>query len=215
MKSRFLLLLLLWSPAVLADEWETVVNGPPFTVKNRDRAGSDIKEVWAEGDLDARVSDLQDVLLHEKEFKNFMPNLKVAREVGKREADGSFYVYVELDLPVVTSRDYISRVWNDETVKPDGTGAFRQHWKAAADKLPERANLIRLKVNDGSWDITPIGDGSKSHVIYKFATDPGGSVPAFAANLGNKQAVTGTLRGIEKEAQRRAALRAADAGTSK
>jgi hypothetical protein len=69
-----------------------------------------------------------------------------------------------------------------------------------------------VRVNDGSWAITPTGDGSKSHVVYKFATDPGGAVPKFAANIGNKKAVAGTLQAIEQEAQRRRAARNADAG---
>jgi hypothetical protein len=207
------LLVLCVSSVALADEWETILDGPPFTVKNRAIPNSAIREVWAEGDLDATVGDIQDTLMHPREFKNFMPNLKAAREIGKPEDDGSFYVYTELDLPVITSRDYVVRVWVDEGVKEDGTGVFRQHWKAAPDKLPERNGLVRVKVNDGSWLITPKGDGSKSHVIYKFATDPGGAVPAFAANIGNKKAVTGTLLAIEKEAQRRAALRKADGGT--
>jgi hypothetical protein len=208
---RIGLLSCLCASLAFADEWETILDGPPFTVKNRTLPNSSIKEIWAEGDLNARVGDIQDTLMHPRDFKNFMPNLKAAREIGKPEEDGSFYVYTELDLPVITSRDYIVRVWVDEGVKEDGTGLFRQHWKAVPDKLPERAGLVRVRVNDGSWLITPVGDGSKSHVVYKFATDPGGAIPAFAANMGNKTAVTGTLNAIEKEAQRRAALRKAKA----
>jgi hypothetical protein len=191
-----------------ADEaWETVIEGPPFVVKNRVRDGTAVKEVWAEGDLDARVGDLQAALMDPARFPKFMPNVKLSREVGKPETDGSFYVYTELDLPVITSRDYCVQVWVDEPVKPDGSGQFRQHWKAAPDKVPEKAGLIRVKVNDGSWYITPTGDGSKSHVVYKFATDPGGMIPKVAVDMGNKRAVIDTLRAIEQEAQRRAAER--------
>ena len=190
------------------DGWVTIIDGPPFVVKNRVREGSEVKEVWAEGDLDASVGDIQDALMDPSRFNKFMPNVKQSKELGKPEPDGSFYVYTELELPVITSRDYIVRVWVDEPVSSDGTGQFRQHWKAAPEVLPQRPGLIRVKVNDGSWHITPVGDGSKSHVVYKFSTDPGGMLPKFAVDMGNKRAVIDTLKAIEGEAQRRKAARA-------
>lgn len=194
-------------------EWETVLSGP-ITVKNRAREGTSIKEVWAEGDIDAPVQDIQQTLMTPGRFKHFMPNLKDSREIGTKEADGSVYVYTELDLPVVTSRDYVVRVWLDEGVKPDGTGNFRNHWTAVPNKIPERRSLVRVQVDDGSWVVTPKGDGSKSHAVYKFAVDPGGWVPSFAANMGNSQAVPETFKAVEKESQRRKAERLKAAGTA-
>lgn len=217
-RTAFILLALLVAPQAAsaddADGWAVVLKGPPYTVKNKARAGSGIKEIWAEGEIAAPVQDIQNVLTTSEQFRNFMPHLKVARQLGKPEADGSIFVYTELDLPVVTSRDYVTQVWLDEGVKPDGSGQFRQHWSAVPNRIPERRNLVRVKVNDGSWHITPIGDGSKSWVVYKFAIDPGGWIPAFAAEMGNAKAVPDTYKAIEKEAQRRSAVRlkAADAG---
>lgn len=205
--------LVLTSLAFAGDEpkWETVVTGP-ITVKNRARPNSNIKEVWAEGDIDAPPLDVQNTLLAVDRFRDFMPNTKAARTLGKHNPDGSYYAYFELDLPVVTSRDYIIQVWNDELVKPDGSGQFRQHWTAVPNHLPKRKNLVRLETDDGSWHITPKDDGKKSHVVYKFAVDPGGWVPAFAANLGNEQAVPQTFTSVEKEARRLQKLRLAGAG---
>lgn len=192
-----------------ADEpaWEVVVKGP-ITVKNRDRAGSDVKEVWAEGEIAAPVREIQQTLMTPDNFKNFMPYLRVSRTLTK-EADGSVVVYTELALPIVTSRDYVVQVWLDEGVQPDGGGAFRNHWTALKNRLPERANLIRVKVNDGSWYVTPTGNGGTSWVVYKFAADPGGLVPSFAANYGNGRGVPETFKAVEKEALRLKAERLA------
>jgi hypothetical protein len=200
------------SAALAADPapaWETIVKGP-ISVKNRDRAGTAIKEVWAEGEIAAPVQDIQQTLMTPDNFRNFMPYLKQSRTLDK-EPDGSVIVYTELALPVVASRDYVVHVWLDEGVKPDGSGAFRNHWVAVPDRLPERANLVRVKTNDGSWYITPTGDGSKSWAVYKFAVDPGGWVPAFAANMGNEKAVADTFKSVEKEARRLRDERAAKA----
>jgi hypothetical protein len=190
-------------------EWHTVATGD-VTVKARPRPGSGVLEIWAEADLKAPVKDIQDALTVMDRFAHFMPYVKTAREVS-READGSVFTYTQLDLPVITNRDYVVHVWTDEGVKADGSGAFRCHWKAAPDKLPKKDGFIRLTVNEGTWNVTPKADG-RSHVVYRFTADPGGMLPNWVANYGNKHGVSSTLEAIEKEAQRRQKAREALAG---
>lgn len=50
--------------------------------------------------------------------------------------------------------------------------------------------------------------GNKSRVVYQFAVDPGGAIPAFLADVGNRNGVGDVFRAIEKEAQRLKAERA-------
>lgn len=191
------------APAWAADgDWVTVVEGP-ITIKNRAVPDSSVKEIWAEGDMAAPVQDLQDTLMKPELFRGFMPYLKDSREISKKQEDGSVYVYTLIDLPVVGKRDYIVQVWLRESVQPDGSGTFRNEWKAMPDYLPRRSNITRVTLNSGGWTITPLGDGSKSHVVYKFAVDPGGWVPSFAVNMGNEKGVGDTFRAVEKEAQKR------------
>lgn len=180
-----------------------------ITVKARPRAGSAVFEIWAEGDVDAPVRDIQDTLTAMDRFQHFMPYVREAKEVS-REDDGTVYTYTDLALPVISDRDYVVHVWLDESVKADGSGSYRSHWEAAPDKLAEKSGRVRMKVNEGSWEVTAKEDG-KSHVVYKFAADPGGMLPAWAVNIGNRRAVSGTLAAIEKEAQRRQKERAAAA----
>ena len=198
-------------PAVAADgDWETALEGP-ITIKNRAVPGTAIKEVWAEGDMAAPVADLQDTLMKPELFRSFMPYLKDSREVSKKQDDGSVYVYTLIDLPVVGKRDYVVRVWLHESVKDDGSGTFRNEWKAEPDYLPARNSITRVRLNTGGWVITPVGDGSKSHAVYKFAIDPGGWVPSFAVNMGNEKGVGDTFKAVEKEAQKRRDARLAKA----
>ena len=49
-------------------------------------------------------------------------------------------------------------------------------------------------------------------MVYKFNVDPGGMIPAFAADMGNKSGVTDVFNAVEKEAKRRAAERKASGG---
>lgn len=188
--------------------WETVATGA-VTVKTRPRKDSEVFEIWAEADFAAPVRDIQDALTTMDRFPKFLPYVRSAKEVS-REEDGSVFNYTELGLPVISDRDYVVHVWLDESVKPDGTGVYRTHWEAAPDKLPERSSIVRVKVNEGSWEVTA-KDEANSHVVYRFAADPGGMLPTWAKNLGNRRGVSDTLQAIEKEAQRRQKERAAHA----
>ena len=202
MRSPFLLLLLSL-PGLAADgEWQTVVSGP-ITVKNRTLEGTALKEVWAEGEIAAPALDVQAALMDVPRLRFFMPYMKDAREIGDRLPDGSVYVYTLIDLPVIGKRDYVVRLELKESLAADGTGTFRNEWHAVPDFTPRRHDIIRLERDDGSWVVTPRGDGSKCWAVYRFVVDPGGWVPAFAANLGNERGVKQTWDAVEKEALRR------------
>lgn len=195
-----LAVVLVATPAFAQKEWETVQTGA-ITIKVREKPGTEIKEVWAEGQFDADVQDIQTTLMTPDRFNKFMPYVKESREFGEPAEDGSVFVYTRLNLPWVKARDYVTRVWLDEGVKEDGSGNFRNRWSAVPDKIPSRSNIIRLRFNEGSWLVTPKGAG-KSHAVYKFSVDPGGWIPGFAADMGNTAGVTDTFKAVEKEAQR-------------
>lgn len=194
---------LLWASVTHADEpgWETVVSGP-VTVKNRALPGTPIKEVWAEGEVNAPIIDVQDALMNVSRLKTFMPYMRDARVILERPEDRSIFIYTLLDLPVIGKRDYVTQLWQPRAVGADGTGTFEAKWVARPKHLPERSGVTRLQTNDGMWLATP-RDGGKTWLVHKFAVDPGGWIPAFAANLGNEKGVTDTYKNVEREAQKR------------
>lgn len=207
------LLLVCATPAFAGDDggWVLVVDGP-LTVKNRALDGTAIKEIWAEGEIDAPALDVQDALMDVAHLRSFMPYMKDARELGERLEDGSIHVYTLIDLPVVGKRDYVVRLSLTQSLAADGTGTFRNEWHAFPDYLPLRNGIARVRRNDGSWEITPRGDGSKCWAVYRFTVDPGGWIPAFAANLGNQRGVKETYDAVAKEGRRRAAVRSEATG---
>ncbi|MGA9522501.1 MAG: hypothetical protein WBV82_13620 [Myxococcaceae bacterium] len=193
--------------AAAEEAWETIQT-QPIVIKARDVPGTGIREIWAEGDMAAPAQDIQSALMDADGYAKFMPYAKESRTVGQPEADGGQWVYTRLDFSaLVSSRDYVVKTYVDEKVGEDGTGTFRNHWKSDSKKLPKRANIVRLPLNQGSWTVTSSGP-NKSHAVYRFMVDPGGWLPAFAANIGNTSGVTDTFLAVEKEAQRRARDRA-------
>ena len=205
---------LLIARASLADEpkWETVVTGA-VTVKNRPVTGTAIKEVWAEGEVNAPLIDVQDALMNVPRLKSFMPYMLDARIIKEQPEDQSIFIYTLIDLPVVGKRDYVTQLWQPQAVKADGTGAFEAKWVARPKFLPDRSGIIRLQVNDGMWLATP-KEGGKTWLVHKFAVDPGGWIPAFAANMGNEKGVTDTYKNVEREAQKRMKERIAAAAAT-
>lgn len=182
--------------------WTTVVKGPPITVRNRELPGTPIREIWAEGEIAAPPLDVQEALMNVARLRFFMPYMKDAYVVGDPLEDGSRTVYTLIDLPVIGQRDYVVRLALKEALNPDGTGTFRNEWHAHPKLLPLKAGVTRVMRNDGSWVVTPLGDGSRSWAVYRFLVDPGGWVPAFAANLGNERGVRETYEAVTKEAAR-------------
>lgn len=181
-----------------AEEWETVAT-EPYVVKVRARPGSKAKDVWAEGEMKASAAQAQAALEDAESYRLWMPYVKESRVVKPTE-DGGRLTYTRLDLPVVSSRDYISHVVTESKVAPDGTGVYVQRWTAAPDAFPARRDVVRLRTNDGSWRVEAKGEG-RSWVVYKFTVDPAGSIPGFLANMGQKDAVLDTLRAVEKRAK--------------
>src|SRR5205085_2346398 len=114
--------------------------------------------------------------------------------------------YARMDVPVLSPRDFIHKAYVDRDAAKDPEGVFENHWWAVPTKLPEKPGVVRLKISEGTWKVTPI-TADKSHVVYRLCVDPGGAVPAFAANKANADGLTDTFKNIEREAQKRAASR--------
>lgn len=197
------LLMVLGAASAWAEaSWE-VVTSAPILIKSRPRQGTGIREVWAEGDMHASVADLQFALLDYGRYVAFMPYMKETREVAPRDPDDTRYVYSRLQLPIVGGRDYVLKVAVNKLVRPDGSGTFMNSWTTLPTFVPVRPGIKRLQTNEGSWTITPKGE-RLSHAVYRFAVDPGGWLPPFAADFGNKTATEDTWNSVEKEAQRHA-----------
>lgn len=186
------------------EAWETVAE-KPYLVKVRPRPGTGAKDVWAEGELAASATDVQAVLTDVDAYRLWMPYVKESRTI-KDLPDGARLTYTRLDLPVVSSRDYVSQVVQDSKLAEDGTGVFAQRWRAEPDAIPQRRDTVRLRLNEGSWRVEPRGEG-KAQVVYRFTVDPAGSIPGFLANMGQKDGVVDTFRAVEKRARQHAEAR--------
>jgi hypothetical protein len=194
------------------DGWEQVSQGD-VTIRVRKRADlPGCREIWAEGVMNVGVQDIQSVLRDHESFRNWMPYVTESR-VLSTGPEGTRIAYTKLDLPVISNRDYVVRVVDEQLLEADGTGTFRQTWASDNQALPEREGVVRLRRNEGSWVITPRGEG-KAHFVYRFTVETGGSIPGFLAGFGQKDAVMDTVRAVEKRARKLASERVAASQTA-
>lgn len=196
------LALLAGSLAFAEAPWETV-SQDPYTIRTRPREGSEVNEYWAEGELDAPLARIQEVLLDSEAHPKVFDYIKQVKRVVPPDERGSYVVYTLTEAPLVDRRDYVIRVWVDSKAAPDGSGEFKSRWQTVPTDLPTRAGVVRMKLVEGSWHVTQRPDG-KCHAVYRFALDAGGWVPSFAKDIANRKGVAGAMRALEKEARRRA-----------
>jgi len=198
--SGALALVLAAGGARAADDWETVEDEDAL-IKVRARSDINGKEVWAEKDVEANAYDVQTALMDSGSFRHWMPYVKESRVVSTNP-DGSRVAYAKLDLPMVDDRDYVISVVDEKKLTEDGQGEYVQRWKVVVDPgVPERKGVVRLKHNEGTWQVTSKGP-NKTHIVYKFIVDPGGSVPDWLASFGQKDGVMDTLGAVEKRARK-------------
>ena len=101
--------------------------------------------------------------------------------------------YCQLDFPWWIRPGLRHLAWWTKKLTEDGQGEYVQRWKVVDAGVPERKGvMVRLKHNEGTWQVTSRGE-NKTHIVYKFSVDPGGSIPDWLASFGQKDGVMDTL----------------------
>lgn len=131
---------------------------------------------------------------HYPEFMPYVEESRVIRQTGHHE----LITYQRVAPPFVSERDYPTRM---KIVRDTSANLFTFEWHAAPDTLPESEDVIRIRLNEGAWRIEPLEtDRKQTRLTYRVLVDPGGSIPAFVANLSSTVAVPGLLDAVRKRA---------------
>jgi hypothetical protein len=72
--------------------------------------------------------------------------------------------------------------------------------------IPPKSGVVRIPHNEGVWHALKGPDGA-TIVHFRAYIDPGGWIPKWLADLGNRTAVPDEIKAVLKESERRAALR--------
>lgn len=194
-------LAVLIAAAAADDGWEVASKKGDLTIMTRSKAGSDVKEVLAIGTIDAPPWVVKNVIDDVEHYADFMPYTEKSTVFDVAPFQKSTYQL--LKMPFISDRDYVLRIKDQSKRLPDGRVVYKNHWSPTKGGPPPKDGVVRLVVNEGYWLLEEKDGGAKTKASYYVYTDPGGSLPAFAVNAANKEAIPDLFAAVA--AQTRAA----------
>jgi hypothetical protein len=157
-----------------------------LAVYTREKPGMDVREVKAVGQVDAPPEKVFEVVTDYEHQIGNMPYIEKAQVFARTEKDVIFWA--QADFPMVSRRDWVVKSKLEKNLPG---GVWRAGWEPVEVKEapPAADNVVRLKVNTGSWTLEPLDGGKRTLGTYQLLTDPGGSIPTFIANKANTTAL--------------------------
>jgi hypothetical protein len=126
----------------------------------------------AEGRFAAPPAEVQAVLLDYRGQAGHIGRISEVRVLARRPQ--ALKVYLRLNLPIISDRDYtLALRWEQR----DGVRWIR--FKAARDGPAPRKGVVRMTLNEGSWQLRPTGGGRGTFARYELRMDIAGWVPAW------------------------------------
>jgi hypothetical protein len=167
-------------------------SAPPVHVETRAMPGRDVKQVNAQGIIDAPPHVVRAVIADLERYPAFMPYVKESR-VLSRDASGDVLNYQRLSfgLPLVQDRHYVIRITERGYRDADRRRGWAFAWRLE-DGLPSgvSADAVRVSVNSGHWDLRPVATSeSATGVRYCVFTDPAGALPKWLVGLANTEGI--------------------------
>lgn len=176
--------------------WEVLTASDTLTVWQRPVVGSGIREVQVEAVLEASSRQIWNVIRDVAKHPEFLPYVAEARVV--RDAGEVRYVYQRVSPPVVADRDYTlgARAYEDHE-----TLVFQQDfWLENAVGPAPQDGVVRVEVVQGRWILEPLNP-KRTRILYQLHTDPGGSIPSWLINFGQRYSLPRLLNAVERRAQ--------------
>ena len=159
--------------------WAMKLNKEGIKVYTKDAAGSPIKAIKTECDLETTIDVLISVLLDVNDSKEWIYATKKATLLQQLSPTQVIY-YSEIALPwPINNRDFIVQlsITQDSVSKTvKAVSINKPGW------LPRFKDIVRVEQAYAQWLITPMANG-RLHVEYELQVDPGGCIPAWLVNM--------------------------------
>jgi len=160
-------------------DWAMKLNKEGIKVYTKDAAGSPIKAIKTECDLETTIDVLISVLLDVNDSKEWIYATKKATLLQQLSPTQVIY-YSEIALPwPINNRDFIVQlsITQDSVSKTvKAVSINKPGW------LPRFKDIVRVEQAYAQWLITPMANGLL-HVEYELQVDPGGCIPAWLVNM--------------------------------
>ena len=185
------MLLLVTVAALTGEGYDRIGEKSGVTVYRRSGHAIDLA---AEGDIEATPAVVLKILTDYASHPKWVHGLAVSRVVDRGER--SLDVYQRLSLPMLDDRDFSMHV----TWTGDGDGIRVIRFKTTNDKAPPpEKGVVRVPVHEGSWQLESVDGGRRTHAVYQFKMELGGSLPMWMARGRACKDVPGLFDAIRKQ----------------
>jgi short-subunit dehydrogenase len=177
--------------------WEKVRTEDGIVVSRKEIPGSPFVAFRGEGDVDAPLATVGNVLVdvpHEKDWIDSVVEARVLRKVS----DTEYIMYSHLGMPApLTDRDLVTNV----TITADSSAkTLTVRMRSVQDGSAPQTGYVRAQLEDSVFVLKSIDGGKRTHVVAEIHCDPKGSVPAFMVNLFQRSWGYKTISSLRRQA---------------
>ncbi|MBK8042790.1 MAG: START domain-containing protein [Haliscomenobacter sp.] len=193
------LLFIAFSFALAAQEtpWKLKKASDGIEVYYRSVPESAINELRIKTSIRASMPALLSVMRDFSRYPQWIYQCTEASRIEKVN-EREFIYYGVMDFPwPLADRDFVAR--SKMTRNPE-TGAVHIEVKGAPGYKPLVKDRVRIPVMHYHWTLTP--ENGVLLVDYQLKSDPGGSLPAWAINLGLDQGPVQTIKNLRQLAMK-------------
>jgi hypothetical protein len=179
--------------------WETIRNDAGIQVSRRVVAGSPFVAFRGEGDVDAPLLAVADVLVDVPHENQWLDSVKEAR-ILRKVSDTEYIMYSHLGTPpTMSDRDFVTDV--TVTIDPSKRG-LTVAMRSVDDALAPHTDYIRALLTGSSFTLRANPDGRTTHVIAEIHCDPKGSIASWAVNFFQRSWGYNTLQSLRRQVAR-------------
>jgi hypothetical protein len=179
-------------------DWVQLCKNDTLAIFSRSHPGCPINELRAVGSIDAPNWVVKNVIDGVEDYPSFMPYTTKIQIIERKLHQ--VISYFRLDPPLVGARDITVSVWSQAEKHEDGTISYLFHWEPVNSLGPTPTpGVIRINLDQGSWNLDPTDGGKKTIATYTILTDGGGGLPAFVINFANRQGVENLFSAIRRQ----------------
>jgi hypothetical protein len=190
----------------VADEagpgWETIRNDAGIQVSRKVVPGSPFVAFRGEGDVDAPLLAVADVLVDVPHETDWMDSVREAR-ILRKVSDTEYVMYSHLGTPpTMSDRELVA----DVKVSIDADRhALTVDMHSVDDPAAPHTDYVRAVITESSFVLRANPDGRSTHVVAEIHCDPKGSIASWVVNLFQRSWGFNTLKSLRKQVARGAA----------
>jgi hypothetical protein len=179
--------------------WEAIRSDAGIQVSRKVVEGSPFVAFRGEGDVNAPILAVADVLVDIPHENQWMDSVREAR-ILRKVSDTEYILYSHLGTPpTMTDRDFVTDVHVAIDASKRGL-TVEMH--SVEDAAAPHTDYVRALLTESSFTLRASPDGKTTHVVAEIHCDPKGSIASWAVNFFQRSWGYNTLQSLRRQVAR-------------